>query len=362
MKRKWILCLTLFSFTATILLFGQLDIKLAHAADKIIKWKAQSSWPKGPGHHELAEYFATMINELSGGRLLIEKMYAEGEIVGGFEAIPAAAKGKLDIVHSSGFYLTGTLPWISLIIGTQANYINYPDEHLAWMYDGGGLELYQEYLNTKYDLHVIPTGIHASEPLWTTKPVKEKKDFAGLKIRSTGLNMAFYQKLGAAVTTMPMGEVVPSLERHALDGAEFCVPYTDYPAGLYKVSPYALVGRIHLPCMFGFEVFINGESWRALPDDLKKVVEHAAKLTVFRTIHYWNGYQAMVFTEKMVEEGVTVNTASPDLQSWFDSVGDEMAEQYAKEDPFAKKVLDSQKAFVEKYRKYQGLLSPYFRD
>jgi TRAP-type mannitol/chloroaromatic compound transport system substrate-binding protein len=289
-------------------------------------------------------------------------MYAAGEIVGGFEAIPATAKGKLDMVHSSGYYLTGTLRWISLIVGTQANYITYPDEHIAWMFDGGGLELYQEYLNTKYDLKVIPTGIHASEPLWTTKPVTTKEDFKGLKVRSTGLNMAFYQNLGCAVITMPMGEVVPALERKVLDGAEFCVPYTDYPGGLHKVCPYALVGRIHLPCMLGFGAFINGESWRALPDDLKKFVELAAKLIIFRTMHYWNGYKAMVLTEKMINEGVTINQVSPELQSWFNEVGDQMAQEYANKNPWAKKILDSQKSFIDKYRKYQGAIAPYFRD
>ena len=359
--RKMTCSLAIALILTMTLVFG-VYVESSIAAEKVIRWKAQSSWSRGPGHQELAEYFSEMINELSGGRLVIDKMYAAGEIVGGFEAIPAAAKGKLDMVHSSGYYLSGTLPWISLIVGTQANYITYPDEHIAWMYDGGGLDLYQEYLSTKYNLKVLPTGIHASEPLWSTKPVKTKKDFEGLKIRSTGLNMAFYQKLGAAVTTMPMGEVVPALERHALDAAEFCVPYTDYPGGLYKVCPYALVGRIHLPSMLGFGAFINEDSWKALPDDLKKVVELAAKLTVFRSMHYWNGYQAMVFTEKMVKDGVTINHASPELQAWFNEVGDQMANDYAQKDPWAKKILDSQKVFIEKYKTYQGALAPYFRD
>ena len=230
------------------------------------------------------------------------------------------------------------------------------------MYHGGGLQIYQEYLNTKYDLIVFPTGIHASEPLWSIKPVTKKEDFKGLRIRSTGLNMAFYKRLGAAVTTMPMGEVIPALERGALDAVEFCVPYTDYPAGLHKVCPYALVGRIHLPTCMTFEVFINGNSWRALPDDLKGVIKTAAELTVFRTIHYWNGYQAMIFTKKMIKEGVTINKVSPELQAWFNEIGNKMAEEYAAKDPWAKKILDSQKAFVEDYRKYQGAIAPLFRD
>lgn len=329
---------------------------------KAIHWTAQSVWIKGPGHQELADYFADTLNGLADGRLVIDKMYAAGELVGAFETIPAIAEGKLDMGHIAGFYLTGTLPWISLFLGTQANYFTYPDEALAWTFEGGGLELYQEYLNTKYDLKVFFTGMHAAEPLWSMEPVTKKEDLVGLKLRSTGLNMAFYEELGAAVVTMPMGEVVPSLERGVLDGCEFCVPYSDYPAGLHKVCPYALVGRNHIPCCLGFEAYINGDSWRALPDDLKAVVKAAADLTMFRTIYYWNGYQAMVFTEKIIEEGVTINEVSPELQALFNEIGDKMAEKYAAEDPWAKKILDSQKAFVDRYRKYHGVLSPCFRD
>lgn len=330
--------------------------------EEVIHWKAQSSWIRGPGHQELADYFADTVNRLANGRLVIDRMYAAGEIVGGFEAIPTVAEGKLDLAHSSGFYLVGTLPWISLILGTQGCHIKYPDEHIIWMYEAGGLEVYQEYLDTKYDMKVFPTGVHAAEPLWTVKPVTKKEDFKGLKIRSTGLNMAFYEKLGAAVSTMPMGEVMPALERGALDGAEFCVPYTDYPAGMHEVCPYALVGRIHLPTCMTFEVFINGDSWRALPDELKDIVRTAAELTVFRSLYYWNGYQAMVYTEKFVNEGLTINKVSPELQTWFYEVGTKMAEEFAAEDPWAKKILDSQKAFTDKYRKYGSAVALYFRD
>lgn len=333
----------------------------AQEKERSFDWMAQSAWSSGPGHHEIAEYFAKMINELSGGKLNIKNMYASGEIVGAFETIPAVASGKLDMTHSSGFYLTGTLPWISLIIGTQANYIKYPDQHLAWMYEGGGLELYQEYIKTKYDLIVLPTTIHASEPLWTTKPITSKDDFKGLKIRSTGLNMEFYQKLGASVTTMPMSEVVPSLERKVLDAAEFCVPYTDYPAGLHKVCPYALVGRIHLPEMFGLAAFINGDSWRELPPELQNVIKKAAKLTVLESFHNWNGVKAMEYSEQMIEEGLVVNEVSDELQKWFYEIGEEMATEYAEKDPWAKRILESQKNFIEKYDKYQEAISPYFR-
>jgi len=330
--------------------------------EKAIHWTAQSTWIKGPGHQELADYFADKINELAGGRLVIDKMYAAGELVGAFETIPATAEGKLDMCHASGYYLTGTLPWTSLFLGTQANYFSYPDEHIGWMYSAGGLEMYQEYIQTAYDLMVFFTGIHAAEPLWSMKPVTKKEDFEGLKLRATGLNMAFYEELGAAVVTMPMGEVVPSLEKGVLDGCEFCVPYSDYPAGLHTVCPYALAGKNHIPTALGFEAFINGDSWRALPDDLKGVVKAAAELTIFRTIHYWNGYQAMVFTAKMIEEGVNINKISPELQAWFNEVGDKLAEGYAAEDPWAKKILGSQKTFIDSYREYQGVLAPCFRD
>ena len=319
--------------------------------EKVIHWKAQSSWIRGPGHQQWAEFFAQKVNELAKGRLVIDKMYASGEIVGGFEVIPAVSQGKLDLGHSSGYYLLGTRPYNALIQGSGATRLKYSDEHLMWMYYGGGLELYQKYNQEKYNVMLFPTGSVQCEVLWTTKPIRKKEDFKGLKIRSSGLGIDFYNRLGANAVNLPMSEVIPSLERGVLDGAEFCVPYTDYPAHIHEVCPYALAGQLHQPTLVSMEAWINLDSWNALPDDLKDTVREAANLTVLWSLLYLPHIN-MGFLEKMKKEGTTFIQASPEMQAWFFEVGDQMARDYTKKDPWAKKILESQQAYHEKYMKY----------
>jgi TRAP-type mannitol/chloroaromatic compound transport system substrate-binding protein len=348
-------------FATTILIAGVSKPVAAYSVDKdgVIHWTAQSTWIKGPGHQEWADYFTETLNHLCKGKLVIDKMYAGGELIGAFQAIPACSKGKLDAVSGSGYYLTGTLPWISLIIGTAANYMDNMGAFEAWMWAGGGNELYQEYVDTKYNMKVFACCAVPSEALYTVKPVTKKEDFKGLKIRTTGLSMDFYKALGASAMTMPMSEVMPSLERKVLDGAEFCVPYTDWPVKIHEVAPYALTGRLHQPVAIGMEMWINKDAWKALPDDVKKDVEYAARITQhwFNTQIAWKNARLW---QKMVNAGLKVTKVSPELQAWMDEVANGLAEQYASKDPWAKRILDSQEQFLKTWDGYFDYV-PFFK-
>ena len=351
MKKKLFLMLGMAMVGLALITFTIKSTQAFEKKDGVIYLKAQSTWIRGPGHQEWADYFTETLNHICKGRLIIDKMHADGELVGAFEAIPACSKGKLDIVSGSGYYLTGTLPWVSLIIGTAATRIRNADAYLIWQWEGGGMELLQQYVDTKYNMKVFPACTIPSEPLYSVKPVTKKEDFKGLKIRTTGLSMEFYKALGAAALTMPMSEVIPSLEKKVIDAAEFCVPYTDYPAHIHEIAPYALTGALHQPTSIGMEIWINGDTWKALPDDLKKNIEYAVKLTQYWFIHHI-GYKNMVLWEKMIKEGLKVTKASPELQSWIDQIAEQLAEKYAAQDPWAKKIIDSQNSFIRRYKKF----------
>jgi len=360
MGRKVALMIAL-AFVTTILLADVSKPVNAYSVDKdgVIHLTAQSTWIRGPGHQEWADYFTETVNNMCKGELEIDKMHAGGELIGAFEAIPACSKGKLDIVSGAGYYLSGTLPMISLIIGTAANYMNYADAYICWLWEGGGIQIYQDYVDTKYNLKVLPAAIVPAEALYSIKPIKTKEDFQGLKIRTTGLSMDFYRSLGASAMTMPMSEVVPSLERKVLDAAEFCVPYTDYPAHIQEVAPYALMGNLHQPPAIGMEIWINGDTWKKLPETVKQKIEYATKLTQFWFIYHL-GHKNAVLWDKMIKEGLKVTKASPELQKWMDDKADELASQYAAKDPWAKKILDSQKSFLKLYNQYYEN-APWFR-
>jgi TRAP-type mannitol/chloroaromatic compound transport system substrate-binding protein len=361
MTRKLSLSIVFFCMIA-ILTFSISQLAIAASVDKngVIHWKAQSTWIRGPGHQELADYFAETLNDLCKGELVIDKMYAGGELVGAFEAIPACSKGKLDIVSGSGFYLTGTLPWISLIIGAVATDMRYADQLLTWQWEGGGLELYQEYVDSKYNLKVFPYVVTPAQVIYSTKPITKKEDFKGLKIRTTGsVNMEFYKSLGAQAVTMPMSEIIPALERKVVDAAKFSLPYTDYPVKIPEIAPYALSGILDMPVTISMEMWINGDSWKALPEDLKEKVKYAVKLSQYWSIYHLGWKNARLWG-KMLDEGLKVTKASPALQQWMNEKAEELGKKYAAQDPFAKKILDSQEEFLKTYNRYYGY-SVFFR-
>jgi len=337
---------------------GKINVDTQPAGTEVIHWKAATGWTRGPGHQEHAEYFASWINRLSQGRLVIDQVYAADELMGAFECIPAVAEGKLDIGFSSGLYLMGSLHYISTIMGTAASRTRYVDEQALWMFAGGGLELYREYVQGVMPLIVFPSVIVPIEPVYTKKPVTKMEDWKGLKIRSSGLNVDFFNAVGASGVSLPMGEVVPALETGALDGAEFCVPYTDYPAGLHKVAPYCLSGYLHQPGHTTGEAWINLDTWNALPDDLKDVVIAASRMLMFWSV-VDQGEKNMYYLEKMVNEGLKITKASDEFQAQMFKVGDDLAVKYSADDAWAKKILDSQAAFHAKYMKYGVVLPCY---
>jgi TRAP-type mannitol/chloroaromatic compound transport system substrate-binding protein len=231
---------------------------------------------------------------------------------------------------------------------------------LSWWWSNQ--DLYNDYLKT-VGLNVIsiPMGVLESEPLWSNKPIKTAKDFKGLRIRTTGLALDFYARMGASTVTMPMSEVIPSLEKGVIDATEFCLPYTDYPAGIHRTCQYVLQGLIHQPACI-MEMFINRDSWNKLPDDLKQIVKYAVQVTnnhFLTDVTYYN----VNTWQKMIKEGkkggVIVEQASTELQKKFFEVGEEMANDWSKKNEWAKKFIDSQREYHKNYKSYMG---PYYRN
>ena len=56
-----------------------------------------------------------------------------------------------------------------------------------------------------------------------------------MKYRTVGLSADVFKEMGAAVTIMPGGEIVPALDRGLLDAAEFNNPSSDLLLGFPDV-------------------------------------------------------------------------------------------------------------------------------
>src|SRR5688500_17288125 len=205
--------------------------------------KMQGSWCAKDIFNEMAEEYVKRVNEMSGGRLRIDYLVA-GAVVKPFEVMDATSKGVLDAAHTVPVYWYGKSKVASLF---GSGPINGMDAHqtLAWIYRGGGLALYNELL-AKLGLDVV--GFFAmpmpTQPLgWFKKPIKTAAELKGLKYRTVGLAADLFQQMGAKVTQLAGGEIIPGLERGVIDAFEFNNPTSDMRFGSQDVIKNYMPGR-----------------------------------------------------------------------------------------------------------------------
>src|SRR2546428_548119 len=110
---------------------------------------------------------------------------------------------------------------------------------------------------------------------WFKKEIKSGDDFKGMKYRTVGLSADLFKEMGAAVTILAGGEIVPAMDRGLLDAAEFNNPSSDILLGFPDVSKFYMMGSHHQQ-MEAFEVIFNKQKFDALAPELKAILRNAA--------------------------------------------------------------------------------------
>ena len=79
------------------------------AEQQVYEWKMITSWPKNlPALGTSPEYFADIVEQMSGGRMRI-RVYGANELVGGLEVFDAVRQGVAEIGHSGAYYWQGKI-------------------------------------------------------------------------------------------------------------------------------------------------------------------------------------------------------------------------------------------------------------
>src|SRR5688572_1402300 len=250
--------------------------------------KMQGAWGAKDIFNEMAQEYVTRVNEMAGGRLRIDYLVA-GAVVKPFEVMDATSKGVLDANHSVPVYWYGKSKVASLF---GSGPINGMDAHqtLAWIYRGGGLQLYNELL-TKIGLDVV--GFFAmpmpTQPLgWFKKPITSAAGLKGLKYRTVGLAADLFQEMGTKVTQLAGGEIMPAIEKGVIDAFEFNNPTSDMRFGAQDVIKNYMMGSYHQAMEF-FEININKKKWNSLPKDLQAILQYSAEAA--NSANYWTAME-----------------------------------------------------------------------
>jgi TRAP-type mannitol/chloroaromatic compound transport system substrate-binding protein len=333
---------------------GALAMPSVVTAQSPIVLKMQSSWPATHIFQEMAQQYVDRVNAMAGGRLKIDLLPSDA-VVKAFQIQDAVQDAVLDAGHHVPAYWYGKNKAASLF-GTGPVYGTDGSVFLAWFQYGGGKDMYNELVTDILGLNLVAFYHMAmpTQPLgWFKQPVTSADEINGLKYRTVGLAADVFQAMGASVTQLPGGEIIPAMERGVIDAFEFNNPTADRQFGAQDVGKHYMLGSYHQACET-FEVVFNKDKFDSLDDDLKAILEFASEASSTANFglameRYSNDLQGLIS-----EDGVTVHRTpqsimEAQLQAW-DQVVDSLAA-----DAFFKKVIDSQKAFSERVGYYLHL-------
>jgi TRAP-type mannitol/chloroaromatic compound transport system substrate-binding protein len=191
-----------------------------------------------------------------------------------------------------------------------------------------------------------------TQPLgWFKKPLSTAKDLAGLKYRTVGLAADLFQEMGVKVTQLPGGEIIPAMERGVIDAFEFNNPTSDRRFGAQDVVKNYMMGSYHQAMEF-FEIVFNKRVYNGLPNDLKAILRYAAEAA--SSSNWWTAMDNYSRDLVELQEKAKVNvirTPKPIMEAQL-KAWDVITKRLSDEDPFFKKVVDSQRAWSKRVAKY----------
>ncbi|MBI2217220.1 MAG: TRAP transporter substrate-binding protein [Candidatus Rokubacteria bacterium] len=312
--------------------------------------KIQASWPAALTIYDNFTMWAKRVEQLTGGQLKIETLPA-GAIVPAFEVLDATHKKVIDGAHTWAAYWTGKHKAAVLFTGGPGgtfgmDYIDY----LGWMYEGGGLDLYQEFYREVLKLNVVPIPILPSGPQafgWFKRPIKNLADFKGMKCRQTGMAAEVYTEMGMRIVNMPGGEIIPAAERGVIDCAEWIGGVEDLRLGFHNVWKYHYTPGMHENVTVG-ELLINGDVWQGLPPVTQEIIKAAAMETFIRWWARWQKQNADALAELQDKHKVQISRTPDDILIEFLRAWDRIAKREGEKNPFFKKVHDSQRQYASK--------------
>ena len=321
--------------------------------EETFEWKMVTTWPPNfPIFGELLPEFAKWMEEMSSGQLKIQ-VYGGGELIPPFESFEAVSQGTVEMGHGAAYYWAGKAPaaqfFTSVPFGMNAQQAN------AWMYFGGGLELWKD-VYAKFNLVPFPAGNTGGQMGgWFNKEINTISDFEGLKIRMPGLGGKIVTKAGATSVLSPGGEIYTNLERGVIDAAEWIGPDHDYTMGFQNIAKYYYYPGWHEPSAC-CDLFVNKAAYESLPPYLQKMIETGAKALNVAILSDFEAKNTE-FLIKLKQEGkVQFKEFSPEVLDALKGYTNEVINEITASDEESKKVYESYKKFHSEIAQWSAMV------
>jgi TRAP-type mannitol/chloroaromatic compound transport system substrate-binding protein len=319
------------------------------------RWRMTSTWPPSISLIEADQAFVKAVNHLAKDKIQI-KFFTGGTLMPSYEVFDAVAKGT---IHAAG-------DWANYWAGKDRAFDALgaypmgltPMDYFIWIYEGGGLELYQEAYG-KFGIYYLVTGITPMEcGIRSNKPIKSVNDLKGMKIRMSGQTQgALLKDLDAVQIAMSGQEIYQAMQKGTIDGCEFSSPSSDLGMGFAEVTKYWAVPGWHQPSSV-MGVMINQKVWDSLDKDTQQTIKYAAKVATleFMAKQYFDVIDS---TNQFLAKGIQINKyPDADLER-VQKLVNAQTEQIAKDHPMFKKVIQSQIEFRKKFAQWREMEGPF---
>ena len=315
------------------------------------RWKMGSAYSGNlPQLGTMAKKLERDIWRVSDGTLEI-KFYEPGALVPPLEMFDAVRAGVIDAAFSSPGFWGNKAPALQLFAAVPFG--PTAKEFLAWIYFGGGKELFDEIYHDN-GIHSVFCGLIAPEASgWFRKRIRTVEDLKGLKMRIFGLGAKVMQKLGVTTTQLTSGDIFVAFESGTIDAAEFSMPAIDLKLGFHRMAKNYYFPGWHQPSTL-FELMINMEKWKALSPSAKAQIEAVCGDNIRFGLAEGEASQYAALKE-LQTKGVVIRRWPREILEALNKAWNEVAKEEAKANRGFKRVWKSLSAFREDYAIWQEL-------
>ncbi|MDZ4811251.1 MAG: TRAP transporter substrate-binding protein DctP [Pseudomonadota bacterium] len=329
------------------------------AATTEFRWKLVTAWQANfPGLAAGAKQLADAIGRASGGRLTIET-FAGNELIAPFEVFDAVSRGSVEMGHSAAYFWKNKHPampfFCTVPFGLNAQEMN------AWLYHGGGLELWRE-LYAGFNLVPFPAGNTGVQMAgWFNREITSVDDLKGLKMRIPGLGGEVMTRLGSQAVNLPGVEIAAAMRAGIIDACEWMNPWNDLAFGLFDVAKYCYAPGWQEPGQT-IECMINRDAYAALPQDLQAIVEQCCRAINADLLAEYTAENQRAMRTLIDEHQVEFRRLPDSVLSALRNASESVLTDLAGDNGFARRVLASYRGFRDQSRAWHALSElPYYQ-
>ncbi len=329
-----------------------------------IEFTVQTGVPATSVYHALIVKWGERIDTMSQGQLKAD-VVPSGAVVGALEILDAVNDETLEVGFAWSNYWNGKNKAAALFSNPPAGSTGMDQAtSLAWMYDGGGLELYAELYQEEIGVNVIPLPVAPMGPDpfgWFSEVITSVEDVQGLKYRSPpGLPGDSFNELGMEAIAMPGSEIIPAANSGLIEGAEWISPSDDTALGFQDVWDNYYLQGIHQSTDIG-EILLNKTWFEGLAPHLQEIIKVAAQATIVDSQNLSITANARAVTA-LQEQGINIWNTPDEFYGEFIDAWNTVADDLEAEDPFFKKVRDSQRAYAEEVMPYRLTITELYQN